>query len=174
MILYSRCTILEIDCTVFSDTGLSVIPQNRFYSDGTYCYGVTDGVIVSKALCGTVVEPTATFIKTGTDNTVQSQAVHGTLSIPPNTTFGWSVNLNGVFNPFTISDGHNTYPVINSVGLHSGTANSGATGVLAMTFTLTVPLGSGNNGYADVQIFNVADNVPYPPDGFILMEVEQP
>lgn len=48
---YTTCNSLALGCKLYQEnTAITVVP-NGFYSDGTICYEVLDGVIVNVTNC---------------------------------------------------------------------------------------------------------------------------
>ena len=159
-------------CTNFVD--LSVVAAPTTTTSTTLIPPTTTTTTAPPTTTTTTTVMISSFVKTGESSTIQSMNVFGTLTMTPNTNFEWSVNLSGTFNPFQLSDGFNSYPSVNVSGLTTGIANSGPTGVLAITILLSSPLGPGNNSDADVGFYDIgAFPTNMLPDGFQLLFVVQ-
>ena len=57
--IYTTCNPLAEDCTLWQNNGRTIPASDGIYSDGTLCYVVSSGTIVSTAECTTTTTTTA-------------------------------------------------------------------------------------------------------------------
>jgi hypothetical protein len=65
-IFYSNCSILTTGCTLYDDGPMTVIVNDGYYSDGTNCFTVSNGVIIDYIGCGPLPTSTPTVTPTST------------------------------------------------------------------------------------------------------------
>lgn len=87
-IFYSNCSILTTGCTLYDDGPMTVIVNDGYYSDGTNCFTVSNGVIIDYIGCGPLPTstPTVTPTSTPTATPTSTPTVTPTATSTPTTT----------------------------------------------------------------------------------------
>lgn len=58
--IYTTCNPLAQDCTLWQNNGRTIAASDGVYSDGTTCYVVSSGIIISTDVCVTTTSTTTT------------------------------------------------------------------------------------------------------------------